>query len=242
MPPFDIAPEYYRDLFNFQELFPTLPIPIGSENNTVLDLLQEEITRTQNPIQAAFLAYITGYRTYRMQSVILSSKDIKYALFFARYIPGANLQSLQKVLLQDKRLKYLCKFALTVPGANIKQIEKIVLRESQKKLSHPAFLLLQHSKGSHFKEFRKLILRSGSPSFLYWLALQKPTPKELRQIERLLLQTGNFAFIRRFAQNVEGANIQKLEEFVLNSGNVIEIKAFAKAVKSAKSRGLSILF
>lgn len=214
-------------------------------NSSIFDKIQKEIIESKNVAHACFFACDTNYLTYKMQEIILKSNNLKYIVLFARCVKNADIKALQKAILESsspERIKYLCKFACQISGSNKKKIENILAKEVTGKLARYAHMFVKNVKGADINKFKKTIIESGKPRYLYWLAKHLKTRREIALIEKLIINAQSFLYIRLMAQHIPKANLNKLEQFVLDSGNVKQIKKFAKSVKQSKSRHLTILF
>lgn len=209
------------------------------ENNTgkttveELDRLQGEILASKDSALAYFFAAEFGYQTWKMQQIIIDNKDAKYAFLFAQNIRNCDIKALQKLVIDSRKTKYICKFACFVKGAERKPLEAIILHSKNVKYAH---MFLKHVKGSDVSKFRNLILDSGKPRYLFELAKHTKDPKELSNIEDLIIKAGSFTYMRLFAEKIKLANIEKIEQAVLDSDNIVEIKKFAKYVKRSKMK------
>jgi len=198
-----------------------------------LDQLQREIIANNDPALAYFFAIDYGYQTHRMQKIILEKKDAKYAFLFAQNISFADVKALQQVVMESKSNKYICKFACFVKNADRKSLETIILKSKSVKNAH---MYLKHVKDADVKRFKEIIVKSGKPMYLFELAKHLTDPKEITEIEDLIIASGSFTYMRLFAEKIKSSNIEKLERAVLDSDNVEEIKKFAKYVKRSKMK------
>jgi len=69
-----------------------------------LEKLQDEIILDNDSALAYFFATEFQHKIYRMQKVILDSKDAKYAFLFAQNIVNCDIKALQKIVLESKKL------------------------------------------------------------------------------------------------------------------------------------------
>ena len=220
---------------------------INFNTDPLLDSIQKDIIKTNNPSFAAFFAYEIPYHSYRMQEIILNSKSLPHILFFAQNINGSDIKALQQAIIissSKDRFKYLFQFAYSIPTADIKKIELIIIEaaENNPKLIRISYHFFRYIRCSNPNRFIKAILKYGIPSQWFYLAEKSQSRKEVALIEKKLMEANSFRYIRLVAQNIPLANIQRLEKWVLASGNIVEIKKFAKAVKLSKVRHLAILF
>jgi hypothetical protein len=236
--------EYWEDHFNYSQLYCNT-VEDGNDGEVFtlrLEGIQADIIETKNAAAASFFTLDTNFEPHKMQKVILESNDPKYLYFFAKFVPNADIKALQKALFDSsnkEKLHYLCQFARFIPNANIRKIEALIVKMNE---AHFAYFLLRYVKGVNSDKLKSIILSSGKPRYLYFLAKQLTSRKEIAQIEKLIIKSKSFLYIRLFAQHIKYANIEKLEQVILDSGSAREIKKFAKAVSSSKSRHLSILF
>lgn len=236
--------DYWHDHFNYSQLY--CNTAIEDDGNEIyisrLEDIQADIIETENAAAASFFALETNYETHKMQRVVLQSNDPKYLTFFARFIKNADIKALQKALFacsEDSKLYYLCQFARFIPQANIKKIQELIVKSND---AHAAHIFLKYIKEASPDKLKKIILTSGKPRYLYYLAKRLSSAKEITIIEDLIIISKSFLYIRLMAQNISHADLNKLEQFVLDTGNVKEIKKFARSVKNSKSRHLAILF
>lgn len=233
-------PDYSADSMRWIEIYKHIEdhniIYAGDKK---LDKIQEEIISNKDSALAYFFSCDTNYKTYKMQEVILKSKEPKYALLFAQNIKHADIQALQNVVLESEDIKYIAKFGCNVPGADKKKIESIVAKEKNARYAH---MFLKNVPNANVNKFKKTIIDSGKPRYLFELAKHLKSRREISQIEDLIIEIKSYMYIRLLAQKIPLAKLKKLEQAVLDSGNSKEIKKFAKAVRKSKLRALSILF
>jgi hypothetical protein len=213
-------------------------------DSNLIDKLQLEIIQNKDAEFAFYCADEFEYKQYLMQKVILDTKDLKYAILFAKHIPNADIKALQKMIEQSGQVKYICNFALSVPRAQIKNLEKYIIKWGKVKYMVNYLNSLPHddkpSKGALLK-IKKAIFKSNNPEYLLALAHKVSTKQVVKQIENLLLETKSFTHLRLFAK-IKHANKERIEQFFLESGNIEEIKKFAKDIKSSTMRAFSLLF
>ena len=187
---------------------------------------------------AYYFANDLGYKNYAMQAVIIRNKSIKYSVLFAQNIENADIVSLQNIVLDSKNIKYICRFVCNVEGADKKKAEIMILADKNAK---GACALIKHA-GSDPNNFKKIIMDSKAPRYLYELAKHLKGKKDLKKIEELIIESKSPTYIRLFAKNFSEANIEKLEQAMLDSENIKEIKKFALQVKNSKMSNFIIAF
>jgi hypothetical protein len=232
--------DYSYDYLRWIELYkPLQDHKIAFDHDLKLDLIQANIIRDKDTALAYFFAAYTNYKTYKMQEIILKSNDPKYALLFAQNVMGADIQALQQLVIKSGDIKYICNFGCFVPGADQKLIENIIAKEGKAKQAH---MMLKYVPGASVNQFRRIIMASRRPRYLFQLARLTSSRRAIAKIEDILIELKSFTYIRLMAKKIKLANVKKLEQAVLDFGNVKEIKKFARAVKNTKMRDLALLF
>lgn len=196
-----------------------------------LEQLQDDIIRNGDAAWAYFFASEFDHKTYLMRKVVLDGQDPKYAYAFALSIPNADIKALQDVVVGSRKIKYITHFACFVRGADHKLLQGLVIKSKSVQYAH---MFLKHVKDANAKKFRDIILESGKPRYLFELA--KHSLADLELIEDLIIKSGSFTYMRLLAEKVKQANVDKIEQAVLDTGNSAEIKKFAQCVRRSKMR------
>jgi hypothetical protein len=242
---FLLRSEYRNDLLSFDRQYKDLLTP-SPDQDSKLELIQEEIIAENNVAFACFLAIHIQYKTYKMQDIVLSSDDPKYLFFFARCVPFANTASFQKALLASShkdKLKYLTLFAIHIKEANRAKIEKELLIECAKKKKYASFAhqFLFHCPSIAPLKFKYIIFNSNKASYLYHFSRFINNKKDIAKIENILIFQKSYTYLRLLAKSHPLASFKKIENFFLNSGNKKEMRKFAKTFKKSKINKLIIL-
>lgn len=216
----------------------SLKIHKKKESDPKLDSIQENIIKDNDAALAFHFACDIGYKNHLMQNVIIKSKSPKYATLFAQNIPNADISTLQNIVMQTNNMELICRFVKLVKGANKKKFEDMVLETKNAKGAH---MLIKYCD-TNPKRFKKILLESKKPRYIYELSKHITNKKELKIIESLLIESKSLIYIRLFAKKIKSANIGELEKVVLDSGNVNEIKRFARQVKKSKIANFQIMF
>jgi hypothetical protein len=226
---------YWTDEQMWSDLFPAL-----STSSSTTDILNAQTTIISNssPALACFFAADIAYQPYRMQQVVISSNDPKYATLFAATIPNADIKTLQSIVLKSGDLTSLVRFAFYVPKADKSAIQKAVVKSDNAKA---AYEFLKHVPNASASALKTIIIQSRKPTYLLELARKTKSKKLVKQIEDILVKDKAIKACRILMQQVSGANVRRLERAIMNSGNVAEIKALAKD-KQTKAAGLAVLF
>jgi hypothetical protein len=198
----DLSPDSFRWAHLLEEkqlLNPTF-------NHQILEQIQSEIIKTQDAALAYFFAAQFGYKSYRMQQVILDRKDAKYALIFASNIKDCDVRALQKVVAESKKIKYICKFAYLVKNAKRKPLEKLVLTSNKPKY---IFELAQHTSNiKNLNTIQDLIIKSGSFTYMRLFA-ERIKQADVDKIEQAVLDTNNTVEIKKFAKYVRRSRMKR---------------------------------
>lgn len=238
--------DYNKDLWRWIKIYePIKNHCISYPNDVLLDNIQNTILATQDAGLAYFFTEYFNYKTHLMQKVILNVKSPKYAFAFANHFPKADIKALQDIVINSNNIKYICYFGLFIRNSNVKKIEKIIIqanKQDKNRYAKYAYMWLKGNKIHDLEEFKKIILSSKKPQFLFELAKCLTNPKDISKIERLIIKSGSLTYMRMFAATIDGANVPKLEKVVLASQNMKEIKKFAKAVKNSTLKNFQILF
>jgi len=232
--------EFSSDFMRWSEIYTSHDLKNHKvkENDSKLDAIQETIIKNNDPGLAFNFACDIGYKIYLMQNVILRTRSAKYATLFAQNIVGADITSLQNIVLDSKNMKYICTFAHHVKGVDKNKIEAMILADKNVKGAH---ILVKHV-GSNPNKFKKLIMASGKPRYLYELAKHLTNKKDLKKIQELIIKSKSPTYARLLAQKFPWSDVEALEQVVLDSGDVKEIKKFALSVKRSMIRNFTILF
>lgn len=207
---------------------------------SLIDTIQEKIIQENDAALAYHFAADIGHHNYKMQNVIMVAKSAKYAVLFASNIVGADVPALQNMIFQSEdksKMDYLCQFACFIPGANVKKVESLVMSTQDIKGAH---MLIKHGKSSPHK-FKKMILASKKPRYLFELARHLKNKKDLETIQQLIIDSKSPTYIRMFAEKIKIADVEKLEEAILESEDVDSIKKFAHYVKKSKMRNFIVM-
>lgn len=236
--------DYGGDFLRWAKIYEPIKFhKVNYNHDPLLEEIQESIVKNNDAGLACFFAHYFQYKNYKMQGVVLKAREPKYAFLFAATVPNADIQSLQSVVVDlnkiEENIKYICHFACHVSGADKKKIESIILKSEVPKYAH---MFIKHIDGVNIHKFKHIIMTSKKPRYLYELAQHTKSRKDISKIEDLIIASGSATYIRLFAENIEGANLEKLEEAILEIGDTEAIKKFAKFVKKSKLRNLSILF
>lgn len=204
-----------------------------------LDKLQDHIVESKEPDLAYFFALeYPLHKTYRMRKVILDGKGgaqqaHKYAYLFALNVPGADIKALRKIVQNAGNMSVIADFACNIQGANYRALEKRIILSNEAKF---ASRLLKTSLAKDVGGLKAVIIRSKKPRYLFGLATRSTSPKETNRLQGLIIESGSFTYMRMFAEQIEGADVEKIEQAVLDSGNSKEIEKFAKYVRASKMR------
>jgi len=93
---------------NNLQLYPYRKVP---QDLNSIKAIQEKIIKDNDYPLAYFFASEFQFEQYKMQKVILSSKDPKYAFLFAQNIYNCDILALENIVLNSNKLKYICNFA-----------------------------------------------------------------------------------------------------------------------------------
>jgi hypothetical protein len=207
-------------------------------NPEELERFQNEIIKDGDSALAFFFANQFPYKQFRMQKVILDKRDPKYAFMFAQHIKNSDIRALQNLVIDSKKIKYITYFACFVKAAYLPPLEELVAKSNKVKWAHT---YLKYVKTADVNKFKEVILRSGKPRYLFELAKHLKDPKDIEQIEDLIIASGSFTYMRLFAEKIKLANVDKIERAVLDTENSSEIKKFAKYVRRSKMRKFLIV-
>lgn len=202
-------------------------------NSKDLENIQNDIIKDKDSALAYFFASQFTYKPYRMQKVILDQKDAKYAFVFAQNIKNSDVKALQKVVMESKDIKYISKFACFVKTANRRPLESFIIKSKNVRYAH---MYLKHVKGSDVTKFKKVILTSKKPKYLFELAKRLSNPRDIAMIQKLIIESGSFTYMRLFAEKIKLAKVDKIEQAVLETNNTAEIKKFAKYVRRSRMK------
>lgn len=198
-----------------------------------LEKFQNEIIKAGDAALAYFFAFEFTFKPSRMQKVITDKKDAKYAFMFAQHIKTADIKTLQTLVIGSKKIKYITHFACFVKTAELELLEELILKANQAKYAH---MYLKHIKTANVNKFKDTILMSGKPRYLFELAKHFKDPKEVGQVENLIIASGSFTYMRLFAEKIKLADVDKIEQAVLATENNVEIKKFAKYVRRSRMK------
>lgn len=198
-----------------------------------LEKFQNDIIAESDTSAAFFFAMEFGYKSHRMQKLILDKKDPKYAFMFAQSVKNADVRALQNIVVDSKKIKYISKFACFVKSADQKQLEPLILKSKNVKYVH---MYLKHVKNANVDKMKEVILSSKKPRYLFELAKHTKNLKDLAVIEDLIIEASSFTYMRLMAEKIKLANVEKLEQAVLDTENSAEIKKFAKYVRRSKMK------
>jgi hypothetical protein len=214
-----IKPIYYKNTFSY--------------DLNELEQFQQEILVSKNSSLAYFFANEFSYKTYLMQKIIIDNEDYKYAYLFAQTIDNADIKTLQNIVIKSNKIKYICKFACFVKTNDLTSLETIILQSKNAKTVH---MFIKYVKGTDINKFKNIILDSKKPRYLFELAKHITDPKDIIQIEDLIIETKSFTYIRLLAQKIKYVNVEKLEQAILDLEDISEISKFAKNVKQSKMK------
>jgi len=173
-----------------------------------------------------------------IEDFIISFGDPFYIYKFAREIKSANIIRLQEAIINTHNYNYIAKFACFVNGADTELIENLIIQSNN---ARAAYIYLRFGKHPNIHKFKHIFIKSKKPRYLYGLAQVLTDPIELELIEKLIIEGKSNMYVRLFAANIPGANIQKLENRILATRNMTEIKKFARSIKSEKLNKLIML-
>lgn len=196
-----------------------------------LESMQDEIVKNNDSALAYFFASDFGYKSYKMQKVILDNKNPQYAFLFAKNIHNSDSKALQNLIFDSKNIKYIAKFACFIHNSDYKKAQKLLLNSKNIKYIS---LFLKHCKNADYKSLKNIIIKSGKPKYLLQLAKKCKLKKDITVIQNLIIKSGSSRYIRLFAQFIKLADQAKLEEAIIELGDICEIKKFAKMVKRSK--------
>ena len=234
-------PKYSNDFMRWHGIFKNLHESPDKRQEQII-ALQNKIITDNDAALAYYFATDIGQQNYKMQNVIIKTKSAKYGILFAMNIPNADIAALQKMMFESEgedKMEYICNFGCFVPGANIKKIEALVLAEGEAKWAH---MMLKHVKGTSPAKFKKIIMESKCPRYLYELAKHLKKKKDLEAIEELIIASKSKTYIRMFAEKIPSANVEKLEQAILDMDDVEQVKKFATYVKRSKMRNFVVMF
>jgi hypothetical protein len=204
--------------------------------------LEHYVLSKGNPFLAFRLALELddrGYKTSRLESFVIKSRDNNYILRFARFIKRANVVRLQEAIIKFGSTLHIAKFGCFVRGADKRLIEDIIVEHNHPK---SAYLFIKYVKVADINRLKSIILGSKRPRYLYALARVLRSKKELDAIQEMIIAGKSDLYVRLFAANIQGADIERLEERIIQTRDINEMRRFARAVKSERIEKLCLLF
>ena len=180
---------------------------------------------------------IDGIDLSTLQKEIVETKNPAFAYFFALDF-HTSLHLMQKIILDAKDAKYSYLFALDIPNADINALQDIVIKSNKIKYINQ---FDSNIKSAHHKLLQSIILKSKKPKYLLELAKRTKNAYLLKKIEDILVETHEYTYMRLFAENIEGANIERLEQAILDGNDSDEAKKFAARVKNSTMKQFLLL-
>src|SRR5208283_1181428 len=151
-----------------------------------------------------------------LQKEIIETNNSAFAYFFTIDF-GYKPHLMQKIVLDNKDAKYAFLFAKDVINADIKALQNVVIKSKKIKYINwfDAYIV-----GANHKLLRPLIMGTKKPQYWVELAGRLSAKKDIEKIEDMLIDARAYKYMRLFAENIKGANIEKLEQAILDVGNV----------------------
>jgi hypothetical protein len=233
---------YNRDAHFVSSLETLLKLKDKKELAVKSKKLENYVIENNNPMLAFRLALELDDRdiqTTKLQNFIINSGDARYILKFAREIKRANIKRLQSAIMKYGNILQIAKFGCFVGTAQRKPIENLIAKSDSAK---SAYLFLKFIKFCNINKLKPIIFRSKKPRYLYLVAKKTSNKKDLNLIQELIINSGSFMYMRLFAVNIKGADVDKIVNKIISSNNILEMKRLYRVVKSPRLEKLSVLF
>lgn len=143
-----------------------------------------------------------------------------------------ELESLQNEIIENKDCG-LAYYFITEFSYKPHRMHKVIIDKKDAKYS---YMILKYINNIDVKKFKKIILESSRPRYLFELAKHLTILTDIEQVESLIIKSNSFTYMRLFAEKISKANIERIEQAVLDSGDSAEIKKFAKYVSKSKMK------
>lgn len=165
------------------------------------------------------------------ENFIIGLANPIYIYRFAKDIVKSNKAKLQQAAICSSNLEVISYFACFVPGCDYRELEDVIITNKHSRMS---YFLLRYGKDPDIQRLKEILINSGKPRYLYAIAKLQNSKEEFAQIEDLLLKTNSLLYIRMFAANIPGANIDKCVDRVLRTHDIDEIKKFSRHIKNER--------
>ncbi len=103
-----------------------------------------------------------------------------------------------------------------------------------------AHKFIKHVKGARYHKFKKMIIKSRKPRYLFELAKRLKSKRDINLIQDLIIKSKSPTYIRMFAEKIKNSDVEKLEEAILEL-DTESVKKFALYVKKSKMRNFVIM-
>lgn len=179
----------------------------------------------------------------RWRQEIISNQDAALAYFFALDFPHHKPHRSRRVVLETANEKYAFVFCLHIKNADLKALLDVIVSSNNIKIITRCICFLPNIHHKDFTRLKNAILNSGKPRYLFELAKILPPNKksDIHKIQQILLRTKSLTYLRLFAEQIEGADIEVIEQVFLDSQDTKEIKKFARSIKKSKMRAFLLL-
>lgn len=179
-----------------------------------------------------------GYDVGELEDCITSCSQSFFIFRFAKEIKTANIKKLQDAIIKTCDLDYIAKFGCFINGADYEHIQNFIISKGN---ARAAYIYLTFGKHPDIARLRPIFLKSKKPRYIYALARLSTDPVEIEQLQELVINSNSNMYVRLFATNIPGADIRKLEDRVLQTKDFAEIKKFARSVQSDRLNKLIML-
>lgn len=168
-----------------------------------------------------------------------NSKSSFHLLNLATSCKNVNVSLLEDGIVRIGNIIDIAKFAGRVKGANKERLEKII---KDYRSPSAAYTYLKLNPDASIEEYEDILYESNKPKYLYTLALHCSCSKRLRQLEKAILSGDSNLYVRLFAKNVKGADLEMCEERIISTYSFKEYKRYYKSVPSFQMEKLLLLF
>ncbi|MBQ8749650.1 MAG: hypothetical protein IJZ29_04210 [Clostridia bacterium] len=172
-----------------------------------------------------------------LSNAVIKSENPYFALNYVRILKPKDKSDFEKIIIDSKNAHIASMYAVeNKDDCNIQKLEEIVLNYGD---AFDSADFVYNIDEANIEAHKELILKEeeGYACFLYCKKVQ-PVGRQLKEFERIVLESEDADLAYLFARDIYGANLAKLGEIVIEFGSNEDVIMFATLISTKMNKEL----